>query len=428
MTAPTEPEPTGPEATRPGATGAGATRPEATGSPLRILWLIKGLGPGGAEQLIVHQARARDRAGFAVEAAYLVPWKDHHVPALVAEGVRVTPLHAPRDLDPRWLLRLRRLLVRGRFDVVHTHSPIVAAAVRVVARTVRPRPALVTTEHNRWPRHTRATRLANRLTFALDDRHLAVSDDVRDTVPERGRTRVEPLVHGTDLGAARAAAAHRDAMRAELGVGPDDVVVGIVANFRREKAYEVLLAAADRAVAADPRLRFVSVGQGPLEDEMRAVLAGLSGRDRITLLGYRDDPLRVMSAFDVFTLTSRHEGLPVALMDALALGLPIVATAVGGIPQAVTDGVEARLVSPAGAGDRADAGVPGDPGTDDDRVVRELADAYVALAADPGLRRRMGDAAATASAGFDIARATRRIEAVYLEAAAGRERSGKSSR
>lgn len=376
-------------------TDPGAGGQPAGDGPVRVLWLIKGLGPGGAEQLLVSQAGATDQTSFTITAAHLVPWKDHLVPALQARGVDVVCLDGARELDPRWAGRLRSLVRDRRIDVVHVHSPYVASVARLALRTLprASRPALVATEHNRWPRHAPATRLANRLTIGLDDADLAVSRDVRDTMAARVRDDVEVVVHGVDLDRVRAASARRAEVRAELGIAPDDVVVGTVANHRAEKAYDVLLEAAALAIARDQRLRVVAVGQGPLEEQARARHRELGLGDRVILTGYRDDALAVMSAFDVFTLASRHEGLPVSLMDALVLGLPVVATRVGGIPEAVDDGVEAILVAP----DDPDA----------------LADAYVALATDPDRRAAMGRAAAVAGADFDIAVATRRIEAIY---------------
>jgi glycosyltransferase involved in cell wall biosynthesis len=137
----------------------------------------------------------------------------------------------------------------------------------------------------------------------------------------------------------------------------------------------------------------VAVGQGQLEDETRALHARLGLGDRVMLLGRRDDAVRVLGACDIFTLASDNEGLPVAVMEALALGLPIVATAVGGVPGAVTDGVEGILVPPK------------QPGS--------LADALAALAADPGRRADMGAAARVAAKRFDIDAATRRVEDIY---------------
>jgi glycosyltransferase involved in cell wall biosynthesis len=206
------------------------------------------------------------------------------------------------------------------------------------------------------------------------------------------------VVHGIDLDATRSMAQHRSEVRRELGISDDEVLVGTVANFRREKAYEDLLAAAAVAVERSPRLRFVSVGQGPLESEVRQRAAALGLGERFTFLGYRDDAVRIISGFDVFTLSSRHEGLPVSLMEAMALGTPVVATAVGGIPQAVTDGVEGRLVP------------VGDP--------QVLAQALVEIAADPDERHRFGAAALARSDEFDVSRAVRDLEGRYLALAA----------
>lgn len=381
-----------------------------TGGPIAVLWLIKGLGPGGAERLLASQAATTDHTAFSVTAAYLVPWKDHLVGDLTAHGVEVVCLEGEREWDLRWAARLRSLILRRRIEVVHVHSPYVAALARLVVRTIprRSRPAIVVTEHNRWPRHARVTRLANRFTIFLDDADLAVSEDVRTTMGVRSRDGVEVVVHGVDLAAVRAAAEHRSEVRSELGITDGDVVVGIVANFRAEKAYDTLLAAAVEAtdVAGDRPLRFVAVGQGPLETEIRALHEASGLGERFLLTGYRPDAVRVMAAFDVFTLTSRHEGLPVALMDALALGLPVVATRVGGIPEAVTDGVEGILV----------------PVDDHAR----LAAGYVELAADPERRATMGAAARRRGDDFDVARSTARIEAIYRDLAAERASSSRS--
>lgn len=365
----------------------------------RVLWLIKGLGPGGAEQLLVNQARVRDRDRIDLEVDYLVPWKDHHVDELLDLGVPVTCLDGPREVDPRWALRLRRQIVHGAFEVIHVHSPYVAALTRLLLLTIprRSRPALVYTEHNRWARHARPTRWMNRLTMGLDDLDLTVSEDVRQSMPTRLGHRAQVLVHGIDVATNRALLPERAAVRRELGL--DDsaedqpVVIGIVANFRREKNYELWLEAAELALDRDPSLHFVSVGQGPLEDDIRSRVARSRWSSSITLLGYRPDALRVMTAFDLFTLTSTHEGLPVSLMDALSLGIPVVAAAVGGIPEAITDGVEGRLV---------DAPDP-----------ERFADVYVGLARDRAQRDHMASAGLERSRTFDVVVTQRRLEATY---------------
>jgi glycosyltransferase involved in cell wall biosynthesis len=126
---------------------------------------------------------------------------------------------------------------------------------------------------------------------------------------------------------------------------------------------------------------------------MRALHARLGLGDRVLLLGRRDDAVRVLAACDVFTMASDNEGLPVALMEALALGLPVASTAVGGIPEAVTDGVEGLLVPPK------------DP--------EALTDAIARLTGDDELRAAMAAAARRAGERFDIRTAVTRIEQVY---------------
>lgn len=364
--------------------------------PVRILWLIKGLGPGGAEMLLINQARARNQQMVDIHAAYLVPWKNHLVTDLQELGVAVHALEGPNEWDPRWLIRLRRVIVQNNIEVVHVHSPYVAALTRLMVRTIPRgrRPGLVTTEHNRWPRHGKATRVANRLTLGLDDFTIAVSDDVRSTMPERHRNRIEVILHGVDLAQIRSFADQRAAIREELNFGDDEIVICIVANFRREKAYEVLIESAVSALAKSDKLRFVAVGQGPLEAEMRQLVRDKGISERFSILGYREDPAAVIAASDIFTLSSRHEGLPVSIMEALALAKPVVATDVGGIPQAITNGESGVLV-------------PADS-------PQLLAAAYLNLATDPKLRATMARAAGQAGDRFGITPAQRRLEEIYL--------------
>lgn len=359
----------------------------------RVLWLIKGLGPGGAERLLVSVAQVRDRSAFDYDVAYLLPWKDHLVGQLQREGVGVHCLDAPRPADPRWAVRLRGLLRAGKFDIVHVHSPMVAAVARPIVRSLPSarRPRLVSTEHNGWPTFGRTTRWLNALTAPLDDARLAVSREVRDSMS----VAAEVVVHGVPVDAVRSRAAERAAARAELGVADDRVLVGTVANLRRQKAYPDLLSAARLVIDAGANVTFVAVGQGPLEAELRTRHAELRLGDDFRFLGYREDAMRVLAACDLFVLASHHEGLPVAIMEALVLGLPIVATAVGGVTEAVADEVEGLLVPPA----RPDL----------------LAAAIRDLAGDPERRVLMGKAAARRGDAFDILSAARRIEDIYRE-------------
>jgi glycosyltransferase involved in cell wall biosynthesis len=386
-----------PAAPSPGALLGAAYCRAVSQEALRVLWLTKGLGPGGAERLLAALARSIDRDRFSPTAAYLLPEKDHLVPELAEAGVAAVCLDGASEHDLRWARRLRQLVVEQNIDVVHAHAPYPAAVARPVLRSLgRRRPAIVYTEHNSWDGYERPTRWANALTYSLDDARLAVSPAALASMPAPFRRRTEVLIHGIDLDEAAAHGAARDRLRTELGVGDTTVLVVTLANLRAHKDYPTLLGAARRALDAGAPIRFVAVGQGPLEAAVRTQASRLGLGDAFEFLGFRADALDVLAAGDIFTLSSKAEGYPVSLMEALALGLPVVATAVGGIPEAVRSGVEGLTVPPS----RPDL----------------LGDALAQLAGDAERRAQFGRAARARSALFDIRRATERIEAVYNEA------------
>jgi glycosyltransferase involved in cell wall biosynthesis len=369
--------------------------------PIRVLWLTKGLGPGGAERLLVTTARRRDRQRLTVRVSYLLSYKSALVEELEAEAVPVSCLGFRSALDPRWLAALRWSLIDEPVDVIHAHNPVMAVGARVVARLLprRLRPRVVVTDHNVWHGYVPVSRWADGLTSRLDDARLTVSEAVRASLPTPIRRRSQVVLQGIEVERVRAQRAERGAVRAELRLDPDALVVGTVANLRAQKAYPDLLKAALEVVERLPEVRFVAVGQGPLEGEIHALHTRLGLGDRLLLLGHRPDAVRVMAACDVFVLASLYEGLGVAVMEALALGLPVVATAVGGVPEVVEHGREGLLVP------------PGRP--------RELAAALVTLLTDAGRRQRMADAAARRGAELSIDTAVRRTEAVYHELTAG---------
>jgi glycosyltransferase involved in cell wall biosynthesis len=364
-----------------------------------VLWLIKGLGPGGAEQLLLQAARVVDRERYSYEIAYVRPDKTHLVPEFEAAGIPTRLLGADARSRLGWLPELREVL--GTADIAHVHSPVLASATRLAARSLprRDRPHVVTTEHNEWSSHRLPTRLVNALTGPLDEHTWAVSQEVRETVWPPLRSRFEVLVHGIDPRSITDAVHDRAETRRALGIADDEVVSLTVANLRRNKDYPTLLEAARLAVSREPRLRFLSVGQGPLRADLEALHAASGLGDRFTFLGFRRDIPSLMAAADVFTLSSAHEGLPVAVMEAFAMGLPVVATSVGGVPQQVRDGLEGRIVA------------PGDPAA--------LAGALIELAQDETLRARMAAAAQRRSSEYDIRRAVRAQERVYGELTAG---------
>lgn len=370
---------------------------------IRVLSLIKGLGLGGAEMLLANAVPHLDRGRFDYEVAYLLPESDQLAGAFREAGIPVHCLGARSAADGRWIARLRRLLRARRFDVVHAHSPYPAAPARLLVRALGGRrPRLCYTEHNVWARYHPATRWANAATYGLNDHVFAVSGAVRRSVRyplALRRLRVPPievLHEGIDV--ARVAGRAPDpAWRGGLGIQDSAPVVGTVSNLKAHKGLRHLLDAAALVRRTVPGIHFVIVGAGPEEAALRRRVRDLGLEGVVALAGWRRDAPDLVCGFDVFALASLHEGLPIALLEAMALGVPVVATSVGGTPEVVEDGVQGFLVP------------PGDP--------RALAQRIELLLGDPRLRDRAGAAARERARAFDVRRAVRRREEVYARLA-----------
>jgi glycosyltransferase involved in cell wall biosynthesis len=360
----------------------------------RVLLLIKGLARGGAEQLLASAAPHMDRTRHGFEIAYLLPERNEMVPELEAAGLRVTCLNGARGMG--WTSRLRKLIRERRIDIVHAHSPYAAALARVALPRGIP---FVYTEHNVWQRYHPATRAANVLTFPRNDHVFAVSEEVRRSIRYPFGLKflhtppVETLYHGPGILPSPNGAAAGE-IRHQLGIPMDAPLVGTVANMKPFKGHKNLLRAATIVRGTLPSARFVVVGQGQLESDVRGMALDLDLADTVTFTGYRDDAPTIMSALDVFALPSEYEGLPIALLEAMSLGTASVATRVGGVPEVIDEG--AGVLVP-----------PHDP--------KALADAIVDLLVHPSRRKEIGEAGQRRASRFDIRAAASRMQVVYGE-------------
>ena len=258
-------------------------------------------------------------------------------------------------------------------------------------------PALIYTEHNVWQRLHPLTRAAHRMTFGGNDFSIAVSDDVRRSMQVGSADRVSTIPNGVDSSAIHADPQVAREIRKELGLKPDEFVIGKVANLTPKKNHELLLRAFARFQAEHAAARLVLVGQFADRLESLQSLADQLGiGERVIFTGPRTDVLRVVQAFDLFAMSSSFEGLPIALLEAMALEKPAVCTTVGGIPTAMTDGREGFLVAP---GDEA-----------------AMSERFLDLARDRSLGRTMSEAARDrVEREFDIKTMVRRVEDVYAQ-------------
>ncbi len=367
---------------------------------VRVVHLIHSLEPGGAEAVLVDLARAAPAAGLELAVMPLVrPRDERYLAALRELDVPVLALDLPSRWDVRAFPRSLTLLREWQPDVVHTHLKHADLVGAVGARTLRL--PMVSTLHvvddGRGAVAGFKRRLAaiGRLTTAA--RTITVSEAQRrwylDAFPSAHPDRVVTIHNGiADPGRISAGRPGSDAVRRSLGIPGDAVVVAQVGLLREGKGHHDLITALG-LLSDIPDLRVLVVGDGPLRRSLE--LACVPVRERLQFTGYRDDVPALLEAADIVVQPSEFDALPTALIQALAAGLPIVATAVGGIPEIVTPG-EGILVPP--------------------RNPVALARAIRALAVDRERRAVLGGAARSRfEQGFEATSWAARLRTLYVD-------------
>lgn len=357
-----------------------------------VVVAIKGLGIGGAEKLIAEGARFWNRERFDYRVAYALPWKDQLVAPIRNLGYPVDCFGTRRGMTPAAAVRFRRLVRSANAALVHAHLPAMGALARLVSGV-----PVVYTEHNlagsyRWP-----VQLANRSTYSRNAAVIAVSDAVGDSIaryPARSR-RVIPngvsVPDGIDT----------SGVRDELGLSDDLRLVAHVGNIRPLKGHRNLVEAAARLNRSDYQIVSIGGEKNPGDlAEIRDFAEAQGVADRVRFLGRRPDAIRFMAAADVYVNPADVEGLPVSILEALALKRPVVATAVGGVPSVIRDGETGLLVPP--------------------RDPEALAAALARLLDNPGYASDLGSKGADLVRGhYSLEAMVRATEAVYEEVLRG---------
>lgn len=365
----------------------------------RTLLVIDSLQTGGAERHLVDLACALRAAGETVVVAASA--RGPLAKELDAAGVPLhvlTPTLVKRRFSLRFALALRGLLAREEFDLVHAHlyAASAAAALAVAGRGV----PLVVTEQTEAPWRGRRARLVSRLVYRRADRIVAVSSAIRRCITS------EFGVPPAKVAIVRNAVHARGGGRPARNAHP---TVGVVARLQPEKGIDVLLRSVERIADAVPDVRFEIVGAGPLRDELESLSTRLGAAERVAFLGERTEARELLPRFDALVLPSRAEGTPLTIVESMLAGTPVVATAVGGIPDQVVHGVTGLLVAP----------------EDSDALAR----ATVAVLRDRQLAERLTRAARRrAEEEFSHSAMLASLEAVYDEVAPHRtRRRGRSS-
>lgn len=383
---------------------------------IRVLHTTAHLGVGGIARIVLRTASGLDPDRFHSHVCHLTPHNDFPEDC---RRLAVEPTCAGHDHPwhgPRTLARLVALIRRHRVDLVHTHHVLDRLYAGLAARVARV--PVVTTLHNTSPPMPPVRGLRRRLGLASTgrvgdrwtrhsaDRFVAVSRSVLDAqvrylgVPEGRSAVVHPGVAVSGLGASVTEAELRS-LRAALGLGDGPVVLN-VGRLHEQKGQEHLLRAMVRVVERHASAVLLVAGAGEERSRLEGLAEELHLGPAVRLLGHRSDVPALLALADLFAFPSVHkEGLPVAVVEASAAGLAVVAANTGPLDEAVEDGVTGVLV-PA-------------------REPEALAVAIAGLLDDPERRRSLGDAGRRRAAErFSLAASVRALEELYLDLLAER--------
>ncbi len=307
--------------------------------PWSIVHVLSSFGVGGQERVALDLAIGQRARGHTVRVISLAPAPDGPIADELREhGIDALRVVKRGGLDPTLVPRLAMALRRHRADVVHTHNPLPLIYGAPAARLAGAR--AIHTKHGKNP-GTRGQIWLRRTAARLVDAFVAVSDTTLAQAREArdvAGAKLREIPNGIRLDRYAPDPAARAQIRAELALG-DAWVIGTVGRLDANKNQALLVRAIAPILSA--QLRLVIVGDGPARADVEAAAAG---SPHVVLTGRRMDVPRLVHAFDVFALSSISEGLPLVVPEAMAAGLPIVSTAVGGIPSVVEDGVTGLLV------------------------------------------------------------------------------------
>jgi len=347
-------------------------------------------GNGGAQESYTGLLLRLDRSRYEVRALSL---------SAGSAVQRVRALGLPVDIidetdDALAIRALAAWLRREEIDLVHSHmyrAEVLGTRAAVAAGT----PVIMATVHSSRVRSPSDAALLASLTPSMD-RLIVPSDSIARKVSAEGRAgaRFTVLPNGIDL--ARFASPTSCTLRREFGIPPGAPLLGVVARLEPEKGHRFLVEAMPSVLAGSPEARLVIVGEGSQTDALRAMASSLGVDSRVMLTGRREDVSALTADLTVAVLPSLREAQGISILEAMARRVPVVASAVGGIPEVITSGVDGLLVPPA------------DPGA--------LAEAIGSLLHDLDLRRRIGEAGyRTVVDRFSIDAQVRRTQALYDE-------------
>ena len=340
----------------------------------RVLQLTSSLGFYGAEQMIMTLMTALDRESFDVRLGVLEKKRASStaiVSAARAAGIDAVALPCQGWLDWGAIQGLKSLIQEEQIDILHCHEPKSRLYGAIVARMTG---IPVVATHHLWTGQNLRTRVVESIDAAVlhgCDKVIAVSSSVADTMrwARVSQRRIEVILNGIDLSTFQDRdELQNDEVRASLGIPRGVPVVGAVGRLDIQKAHERVIEAAKKVTDAGQDAYYVILGEGVERPRLESLVQDLGLVDRVLLPGYKSDIRPYLAMMDVFVMPSRREGTPMALLEAMAMTKPVLATAVGGVPDVLRNRIDGIVLPQNGEG---------------------LSDALLTLLRDPAFARQM---------------------------------------
>jgi glycosyltransferase involved in cell wall biosynthesis len=362
---------------------------------VKVLHIVPMLSPGGAERVAVHIVTRLNRQRYEPVVVSLWGRLECDLDRLLAEaGVEVRYLDKRPGFDYRMFYRLHRALRDCSPDIVHTHLHVLRYALPSLL--LLKHASLLHTVHNLAEREIEAgVRWIQRCAFNHGVVPVAVAEEVALSLKRLyGVQQCRVISNGIPTDHYAGPQTSRQEWRRRESFGENDVLFVCVARFAAQKNHALLLKAFAEGPASDPAAHLVLVGEGVLQKQLEEQTHKLGLARQVHFLGVRTDIPDVLGAMDVFALSSDYEGNPLSVMEAMAAGLSVVATAAGGVPNLLENGKEGFVVKPGS--------------------VQDLSNAMSLLLGNGELRQSLGRAAARrARENFDVSAMVQAYEEMY---------------
>jgi glycosyltransferase involved in cell wall biosynthesis len=312
---------------------------------IKILHVIKSLGRGGAEMLLPETLRVHNKDQFEFHYIYFLPWKDAMVGAILEHGGKVTCIAARNNIELLFKSKAVSEYAKTHgIDLIHSHLPWAGIASRMAGKLSGI--PVIYTEHNKQERYHIATRLVNLFTLNWLTKIIAVSEDVEQSIRKHKsnlKASLITILNGVNTERFAPGQFQRDEIRKQFNIPDDAPVIGTIAVFRFQKRLDLWIELAKKILEHKSETHFIIVGDGPLKDLLLEKQKQLNLESRIHFAGTQTEVRPYLSTFDLYMMTSIFEGLPIALLEAMASECAVISTNAGGIKEVIRPGIDGLL-------------------------------------------------------------------------------------